>query len=125
MTKIQTGGIIIGERRSFAQAEEYARRMTRCPYLAVQFIKGAEVGAVFIVPEENRWWLEYPAISPRETGFERAEVLVGDRLFYPTQFRPRIPFLRTKTAPCGANCARCPNRYRCLRCPATVHFRPR
>lgn len=120
------GGIIVLETRSAQEAHKLAEQMKNCPNLLASGTTGNTVYSVYVVPQQKRWWLEYPESHPEITGAVAAQVHVMDKVIYPEQFAAHLPLAKTATAPCGADCLTCPLRakYGCPGCPATTHYQP-
>lgn len=118
-------GIIIGEALSDEEAVRLAETMKNCPYLIASGTASRKVYSVYIVPEKKRWWVKYPETDPQATGVKEARVYIAENVVYPRKFSLKLPKKKTKTAPCGAKCQKCPllEEYDCSACPATVHYR--
>lgn len=118
-------GIIISEASSTEEAKKMAEIMKNCPRLLTSGTTSKIFYAVYIVPEEKKWWLKYPEQNPEVIGAEKVWVHIVENLLYPEKFNLRLPKKKTSIAPCGANCQECPLRkeYDCDGCPATVHYR--
>jgi hypothetical protein len=106
-------GIIIVETGSVEDAMRRAGLMTGCPKLVASGIKGRTLYSVHLVPEEERWWLNYNELFPEE----KAEVHIIEDVAYPRSLRADI---NSEKPPCGADCAGCRFRekYNCRGCPA-------
>jgi len=125
MNKHLICGIIIAQLGSPREAQRKAMKFKDCPYLIMQAISSNKIYLTYIVPEKNRWWLKYPEDYPKEVGFQEAKVYIGNKIIVPQKFKPRLPLIKTKIAPCGADCGKCPlrDKYRCPCCPATIHYK--
>jgi len=117
-------GIVIGEASSPEKAEELAEKYKDCPYLIVEFTNSNKIYSVLAVPDENEWWLKYPEINPEVVGYKRAKVFISDKSFVPEKFEIRVPEVRERIAPCGADCGNCnlKKEYKCKGCPATIYY---
>jgi hypothetical protein len=102
------------------EARKTAESMRNCPHLVATGFTSDTVYSVYMVPEEKRWWLEYPETLNREIGEEKYRVRVVENLTYPED----ITLKKTKSEkpPCGANCRTCRlrERYDCDGCPAVL-----
>jgi hypothetical protein len=125
MNKGSILGFVIGEFASVKNAEEYAERMKRCPYLLLQACEGARVYSAYVVQKDQRWWLEFPNKHPKAAGFEHANVHIGEKITSVEEFRLRLPRIKGTIAPCGADCRSCSikDKHPCCCCPATLYFR--
>jgi len=99
--------------------------MKNCPNVAVLGASSNTVYSICVVPENKRWWLEYPERNPKEVGANKATVHIFENVVHPKSFKQRLPKRRMKAAPCGADCGTCPLRhqYSCNGCPATIHYK--
>jgi hypothetical protein len=106
-------GIIIVETKSAEDAKRRADMMIGCPKLVASGTRGRTLYSVHLVPEEERWWLNYNELFPQE----RAEVHIIEDVAYPPALREDI---KSEKPPCGANCEGCRfrERYNCGGCPA-------
>jgi len=118
-------GIMTGEHPSEEVALEQCQHMKGCPYLVTSGTTGKTVHSVFIVPEEKRWWLEYPSTDPSATGLGKAALVIIENVIYHPALEMKIPAIKNEITPCGDNCSTCVLRekFNCKGCPATVHYK--
>jgi hypothetical protein len=118
-------GIMIGETTSEEKAENQTKAMKNCPYLISGGFNSNIFHYVFIVPEEKKWWLEYPAKNPEVIGAEKIKLNVMTNVVKPDKFELILPREKAKTSPCGSSCENCPMRSEnhCAGCPATIYFK--
>ena len=117
-------GVLLGEAPTAAKAALMANRYRQCPYCVSFASADVTVVAVYAIPPDHRWWLEWVEKQPQETlGLERAEV------FFAQQVRASSPWSRgdveakLERGPCGADCQDCSHYHKeCTGCPATQHF---
>lgn len=114
-------GIMIGEATSEENARKRTTAMKNCPYLLSGGFSSNKFHYVFIVPEEKKWWLEYPAKHPKVIGAEKIELEIMENIVKPDKFELTIPNEKSKLSPCGSSCEKCPMRVKnCSGCPATL-----
>jgi hypothetical protein len=113
-------GFIFAETKSLKETKKFVERIKNCLYLVVQAMDSKEIFSAYIVPEEKRWWLEYPQLEPEKLGLKSAKTYIYKKVCYPERFSPGHPKKRTNIAPCKANCQICRLRckYNCDGCPA-------
>ncbi|MFX0104411.1 MAG: hypothetical protein ACFE75_02835 [Candidatus Hodarchaeota archaeon] len=80
--------------------------------------------AMFFLPRNQKWWIEYIEKNPSETfGFKKAKVIFLENVYYPEKLKLRIPEKLTNISPCGASCKECPSMTECSCCPATILYK--
>ena len=57
--------VVAKELASHEDALREAGVIKDCPHLLVAGVNGCTVTTVFMVPDEHRWWADYPSCSPR------------------------------------------------------------
>ena len=99
--------------------------MKKCPFLFFGGYSSEIFQYVFIVPEEKKWWLEYPAKNPEIIGAEKIKLEIMENIVKPDNFELTIPKEKSKISPCGSSCENCPMRIEknCAGCPATIYFK--
>lgn len=116
--------LLFGEAESKEKAEKIAKSYRNCPYIDLMVTKENHLFASFILPEQQRWWIEFVEKKPRQTfGLEKATVTFVDNVYYPKKLKMRLPKKPTRISPCGANCETDPAYRRCLGCPATMFYK--
>ncbi|MFX0124735.1 MAG: hypothetical protein ACFFAE_13985 [Candidatus Hodarchaeota archaeon] len=120
-------GIMIGETTTEEKAQKLTNAMKNCPYLYFGGFSSKTFHYVFIVPEEKKWWLEYPASHPNIIGAEKVKLKLVENIVQPDKFEIVIPKEKSKTSPCGSSCENCPMRSEnhCTGCPATIYYEVR
>jgi hypothetical protein len=115
---------LLGNAATEDKAEQLARNMQNCPYIALYIAQKSLITGVFVLPKEKRWWIEIPQERPELLGLEHLEI------FFPEQLDVSSPWSRgavhptLSTAPCGSNCTTCPYyQAQCHGCPATIYNR--
>jgi hypothetical protein len=113
--------LLTGEAETEEKAESIAKTYGSCPYVSSMATKKNKLFATFLLPEKQRWWIEYVGRNTRETfGLKKAEVTIADKIQYPKEPEQALSKILRKISPCGANCGNCPAYEKCLGCPATV-----
>jgi len=117
-------GIMIGAATSEEEAKRRTETMKKCPYLFSGGYSSEIFHYVFIVPEEKKWWLEYPVMNPEIIGAKKIKLEIMENIVKPDQFELPIPKEKAKVSPCGSSCETCPMRVKknCAGCPATIFF---
>lgn len=117
-------GIMIGETTSEEKTKKQTQAMKNCPYLISGGYSSNTFHYVFIVPEEKKWWLEYPVMNPEVIGAERIKLEIIINVVKPDKFELILPKEKSKISPCGSSCESCPMRLdnHCAGCPATIYF---
>lgn len=113
-------GILVTEEDSVEEAKKTAESMKNCPYLVAIGTTSNTVYSVYMVPENKKWWLQYPETLNEKSGVKKYRVQVVENSIYPEKFTLKMP--RIETPPCGANCQTCKLRaqYNCDGCPAAI-----
>jgi hypothetical protein len=99
----------------------------KCPYCSSLSQSAGTILGLYVIPKENRWWLEWVKQEPTDTlGLLKAEVYFTQRILASSPWsRGEIQSILEK-APCEANCLECIMYLKkCPGCPATQHFRGR
>ena len=106
-------GILIREMESVEAACESAEKMSKCPKCLAIGTEGKKLIAVYMMPSEDSWSLDFPEIFP-ETN---STMINLPELYYPRSLEVQP----VKTPPCGENCEICDLRtkYNCKGCLAT------
>ncbi len=117
-------GLMTIELDSRESAERNAKIMKNCPRIAASGYSSNCAFNLFVIPEDKRWWIEYPVEHPEVMGAKSVKLSLIDHLTYPEKFELRIPDEKLEIAPCGSNCMDCPSRERfnCKGCPATIYY---
>jgi len=118
--------LLFGEAENERKAKRIAESYRDCPYVNLLATKGTQLFAMFVLPERQRWWIEYVEKKPKETfGLEKARVTFVDDVQNPRQLKMRLPRKPLHIAPCGASCGsdRVYQTGKCLGCPATIFYR--
>lgn len=116
---------MIGETTSEENAIKRTTVMNNCPYLLFGGFSSYRFHYVFIVPEEKKWWLEYPAENPQVIGAEKITLELVENIVKPENFEFTLPEEKSEISPCGSSCEDCPMRVEknCAGCPATIFFK--
>lgn len=116
-------GIMKGVTTSEEKAEKQTKSMKNCPYLISGGYTSNQFHNVFIVPENKKWWLEYPASNPDIVGAEKIHLELITNVIKTDEFKLILPKVKTKISPCGSSCETCPMRleHQCTGCPATIY----
>jgi len=115
---------LFGEAETETKVKQIAESYQNCPYINFMATKGTQLFAIFFLPLEQKWWIEYVEKKPKETfGLEKAKVTFADAIQYPRQLKMRLPKKLQKISPCGGNCEVCPTYEKCLGCPATIFYK--
>jgi len=112
-------GFIFAETKLSKEAEKLAERIKNCPYLVAVAVSSNKICTAYVVPNEKKWWLEFPKLEPKRLGLKKAEVLICENIIYPKEFMFKTPKTNSKITPCGANCSTCDLKYKynCDGCP--------
>ena len=115
-------GILCAEMDSSSKARENSNKMKECPRTIACGTDGVFSYTVFIVPEDKKWWLEYPQDHPDVLGAKDVKLNLIKSLIFPENFQLRIPEVKSPVAPCGSDCHGCPMRkeWNCDGCPAII-----
>jgi len=118
-------GLLIIEMDTPELAERNAKIMKNCPRIVTSGHSSNHAYELFIIPEEQKWWIEYPAEHPEVLKAKSVKLELIENLTYPEDFKLRVPDKRLEISPCGTNCLECPSRvkFNCKCCPATVHYK--
>jgi len=105
-------------------AERNAKTMKDCPRIVASGHSSNYAFNLFIIPEEKKWWVEYPIQHPEVLGAKNVKLNLIENLTYPEDFKLHVPDEKLELSPCGADCMECPLReqFICKGCPATVHY---
>lgn len=113
--------ILIGSAPDEEIAEEYIQMTRICPYVACTQRADQTVIALYVLPEEKRWWIEIPAARPELLGLNKVNLLFVDDI--PASSAWSRGEIQPKAAkpPCGSDCLTC-SYYGdlCAGCPASV-----
>lgn len=116
-------GVLIGDAVTPEKAASIVSTYNKCPYCCGFFNTGKNVVAVFAIPKENKWWLNWVAEQPAETiGLKNAAV------FFTSKVKATCSWLRgeliptQQKSPCGAQCWECTKYLQeCKGCPSTLY----
>lgn len=116
-------GILIGDAATPEKAEQIVNTYKKCPYCSGFFNTGKNIVALFAIPKENKWWLNWVAEQPNETiGLKHAAV------FFTCKVKANCSWLKgdliptQQKSPCGAQCWECPKYLNdCKGCPSTLY----
>ena len=102
--------------------EKNATRMKECPSTIACGTNDVFSYIVFIIPENKKWWLEYPQDHPEVLGAINVKLNLIENLIFPEDFQLRIPKVKSRKAPCGSDCYECPMKkeQNCEGCPAII-----
>ena len=114
---------MIGETTSEEEAKRRIKAMKNCPFLFFGGYSSEIFQYVFIVPEEKKWWLEYPASHPNIIGAEKVTLELVNNVVKPEKVQLVLPEEKSKISPCGSSCEQCPMRLenQCDGCPSTIY----
>jgi hypothetical protein len=116
--------LLIGEAETENKVNQIAESYKNCPYVYFMSTKGKRFYAIYFLPVQQKWWIEYIEKKPQDTfGLEKAQVLFLDNIQYPKKLDLRLPKEIQKISPCGDNCGTCPSSLECACCPATVYYK--
>jgi hypothetical protein len=115
-------GIICAEMDSSNKAKKNATMMKDCPRTIACGTNDVFSYTIIIIPEDKKWWLEYPQEHPEVLGAKNVKLNLIENLLFPEDFQLRIPKVKNRTAPCGSDCHGCPMRkeWNCEGCPAII-----
>lgn len=115
-------GIIRAEMDSSTKAKKNATMMKECPRTIACGTNDVFSYTVFLIPEDKKWWLEYPQDHPEVLGAKDVKLNLIENLLFPEDFQLRIPKIKSHIAPCGSDCHGCPMRkeWNCEGCPALI-----
>ncbi|MFX1254820.1 MAG: hypothetical protein ACFFCZ_24625 [Promethearchaeota archaeon] len=113
-----------GEAETERQAKHIATRYANCPYVNLMTTKESQLFAVFILPKEQRWWIEHVEKHPQETfKLKNIQLTFVDIVHYPTNLQLHLPEELLNISPCGSNCGTCSSSDNCCCCPATIFYK--
>lgn len=120
--------LLTGEAKSKKEAEKVASKYMKCPYVAYAAQDGNRVYLAYLLPEEQRWWMDEIIKDPTHLFLERIQAVYPERLFYPQNVELHLPEEKTTVFSCGphpsvADCSKCPAYQMCLGCPGTVYYK--
>ena len=114
----QVCGILSAKMPSSNAARRNAESMRDCPWSIMTGASDDNYYAIFIVPRDKSWRLDYLKESPEVIGALDVTVIDVNDVFLPNQ--TRITQNNYDSPPCGADCRKCPlqETYNCEGCPA-------
>jgi hypothetical protein len=120
--------ILTGEAKNRKEAEKVVSRYMKCPYVAFAAHGGNRVYLAYVLPEEQRWWMDEIIKAPTHLLLERIQAVYPEKLFYPPNVALHLPEEKTTVFSCGqhptvADCSKCLAYQRCLGCPGTVYYK--
>jgi hypothetical protein len=111
-------GILTRKAKSEERALKNIENMKNCPYLIAIGHSGKKEYSVYMVPQDKRWWLEYPLKINEKLGEEKFTLEVIENLTMPEELITREETF--SSPPCGEDCEICDLRveYSCSGCLA-------
>lgn len=107
------------------EVKEFILRYKNCPHLYFLAHEDKKIVGLFLLPEEQHWWIEFVEKNPGEKtfGFEKIKVTYYKDISYPERLVLQEQSSELEISPCGSNCSKCPQYDRCLACPATKYYK--